>query len=238
MKKSVLVFITLIIFLQPVLASGPENLYYGFLEGSQDLGAALQKPIEVKYWQGAMFMGLTMFTSLFDRPIYDCLANKPALKGAASILSTSVEPISLALMYTSFGWNNRELARKMVGSTLYTQLNTNGLKYLLGKSRPYKTPANTGPSLIGPNLNLSYNSFPSGHTAQSFSLATVLSEEFPDYSFWFYTWSSSVGLSRIFLGRHWPSDVVGGAFVGVFSANHYLDSINKVEDYKEIGYTD
>ena len=59
-------------------------------------------------------------------------------------------------------------------------------------------------------------SFPSGHSAGTFTLATVVSH----YYGWkwgapFYGLAGLVALSRIEQGKHWPSDVVAGAAIGV-----------------------
>ena len=69
-------------------------------------------------------------------------------------------------------------------------------------------------------------SFPSGHTSLTFSVATSLSLSCPK---WYVIapsmlWASSVAFSRLYLGVHYPSDVLTGMVVGVASGifSHWL----------------
>jgi undecaprenyl-diphosphatase len=57
-------------------------------------------------------------------------------------------------------------------------------------------------------------SFPSGHTSAAFLFAVFLSYLFPLASPLFFFWASSVALSRVFLGVHFPFDTVIGALLG------------------------
>ncbi|MDR1632422.1 MAG: phosphatase PAP2 family protein, partial [Dysgonamonadaceae bacterium] len=68
----------------------------------------------------------------------------------------------------------------------------------------------------------SYRSFPSGHTATAFTAAEFLHQEYGDKSVWIsiggYGMASLIGVSRICNNRHWVSDVVAGAGIGILSA--------------------
>jgi undecaprenyl-diphosphatase len=57
-------------------------------------------------------------------------------------------------------------------------------------------------------------SFPSGHTAGSFACAVVLARRYPAHWRIVLSVAAAVGLSRIYLGHHYPSDVLGGAAIG------------------------
>ena len=60
-------------------------------------------------------------------------------------------------------------------------------------------------------------SFPSGHSVTAFALACVLSRAYPRWTFLFYGLAGLVALSRIYLAKHFPSDVVAGAAIGLLA---------------------
>jgi undecaprenyl-diphosphatase len=61
-------------------------------------------------------------------------------------------------------------------------------------------------------------SFPSGHSASSFAGAWLLSRDFPRLRPLFFLLAALVGFSRIYLGDHYPGDVLSGAFSGMVFA--------------------
>ena len=65
------------------------------------------------------------------------------------------------------------------------------------------------------------NSFPSGHTATAFMAAEFLRQEYKNVSVWYgiagYTIATGTGFLRLYNNRHWFSDVVTGAGIGILS---------------------
>ena len=89
---------------------------------------------------------------------------------------------------------------------------TSGIKYAIDRERPF----DRYPDLIEKRSSVSSASFPSGHTATAFSLATSLSIRYPK---WYviapgYLWACSVGFARMNEGVHYPSDIIAGAAIG------------------------
>jgi membrane-associated phospholipid phosphatase len=101
------------------------------------------------------------------------------------------------------------------GSIIINESVTTIFKYAVNRQRPY----NTYPDIIPQSYDTD-PSFPSGHTSAAFCTATSLSLMCPK---WYvivpsYAWATSVGYSRLFLGMHYPSDVLAGAVIGAGSA--------------------
>jgi len=65
-------------------------------------------------------------------------------------------------------------------------------------------------------------SFPSGHTASSFAAAGILAGEFKRYRFYIFSLASIIAFSRMYLYVHYPTDIIGGIIVGLFSAKVVL----------------
>lgn len=61
-------------------------------------------------------------------------------------------------------------------------------------------------------------SFPSGHTAAAFLMAGISSQFYPQWAILSFGVASLIGISRIYNGVHYPSDVLAGMILGLTSA--------------------
>jgi undecaprenyl-diphosphatase len=60
-------------------------------------------------------------------------------------------------------------------------------------------------------------SFPSAHAAWFFALAMTIWYVNRKWGWWFFALATLMGIARVYVGVHWPIDVVGGAVVGILS---------------------
>ncbi|MDO5725581.1 MAG: phosphatase PAP2 family protein [Tissierellia bacterium] len=94
------------------------------------------------------------------------------------------------------------------------------IKLILRRERPYN-------KLKGLNtfgIVMRDYSFPSGHTAASFSLAYIVTRFYPALYLPIYIYAFLIGISRIYLAVHYPTDVTAGAIIGsgVSALSHNL----------------
>lgn len=161
---------------------------------------------------------------------------------AFKVVTESVNPISIGLPIGLFiggkatknsemVWNSFEIASASIANGVFTT----ALKLSVARERPFVT----YPNEITKYSKAGSHSFPSGHTSMAFSTATSISILYPK---WYiiipaYSWACSVGYSRMYLGVHYPSDVLAGAFLGSATSigTHYLFKYIKNKRTKEIG---
>ncbi len=74
-------------------------------------------------------------------------------------------------------------------------------------------------------------SFPSGHSVSSFSSATILGKRSRKILLCLYVFASLVAYSRIYVGAHWPSDVIFGGLTGVLIGLLILKLENRILNF-------
>lgn len=103
-------------------------------------------------------------------------------------------------------WGRFLVSTVLANAAMAATVNT--LKYSIKEMRPDNSTA---------------NSFPSGHTATVFTAATILHKEYgltrsPLFSIGGYAVATATGVMRVLNNRHWISDVMAGAGIGILSA--------------------
>lgn len=129
----------------------------------------------------------------------------------ATNLGGAVFSSALVLVLIGIGSSHTKiLGIKCLVALFISQIIVHSLKRLLSRERPYKILEHL--NTFG--INLKDYSFPSGHTAASFSIATTISLTIPRLTIVVITIAIIVGISRIYLGVHYPTDVAAGIIFG------------------------
>lgn len=92
-------------------------------------------------------------------------------------------------------------------------------KVFIGRSRPILFEALDFAGFYPPSLDWVFNSMPSGHTAISFAGLVMIGMLAPRVKPLTWTLAVMIGVARVCVGAHWPSDVILGAFIGMVMAD-------------------
>lgn len=178
--------------------------------------------------------GLTLTALFFDKNLHseftlrdNNFINKILGNGRYGRPGTIVEKlgepystVGISGIFYSVGlWKNNPRAQRVgragMVATAVTGVTTLAIKYTVGRNRPY---SGNDPDEYRPfNTTTAATSFPSGHSAISFTMAAVIADEYDDWRVdtLAYGTAAAVSISRIYQDRHWLSDVTAGSALGI-----------------------
>jgi len=117
----------------------------------------------------------------------------------------------IAFVVSGFSWRRPWLAVRVAVTILIAELGSGLLKLWIDRDRPPL--ANPEPGTLVPLPPT--HSFPSGHSTVAFACATVLALAVPRLAVPLYVLAALIGFSRVYVGVHYPLDVLAGALLGV-----------------------
>ncbi|TES93151.1 MAG: phosphatase PAP2 family protein [Candidatus Cloacimonadota bacterium] len=125
------------------------------------------------------------------------------MQSITEIGSYKVSSLILLSMYTLGNENLKESTKlstfSIVGATLTCAL----IKFSVNRKRPCGS---------SPRIN---SSFPAGHATGAFAFSYVIGKRHPKTSIPLYLTATTVAFSRVYLGRHYLSDVIAGSILGI-----------------------
>ena len=152
----------------------------------------------------ALLLGFRRFHS----PVRTTIARLLTRAGDASTWTAA--GLALLATRTTLGTHlGLRLATATLGATVLSQT----LKRSLGRARPDVSIAGFEPLAANPDRF----SFPSGHTAAAFAVAVAFAGEPASLGPLALLLATGIGLSRVYLGAHYPLDVAAGGILGVFA---------------------
>ncbi len=152
-----------------------------------------------------------MLTWVHDHPIPWSIPFLQVISNTTTFTSITVVLIVLII---SVARKSKLIRRKfftLAVVLIMVSVVSQGLKFLIDRERPFETYPHIEKLSTGGD-----SSFPSGHTLEAFALAAALSLLFSGKKIMIpvYIWACLVAYSRLALGVHYPSDVLGGMLIG------------------------
>lgn len=159
----------------------------------------------------------------FDTALFTAIhryAGASRLLDFAAVFAAEYLPYILLVVFGYVVWFGRPRERRLdrLFFSLFALILSRGIitevvRVIVERPRPFA--ALEFAPLIGPVASYS---FPSGHAAVFFAVGMILFYIRRRLGVWFLVLAGLIGIARVFVGVHWPLDIVAGALVGVVSA--------------------
>ena len=169
------------------------------------------------YWIDQIFSGKVWIFSSFVAAMVFCV--KKCVKTDCNFLKCTKLSRIWGFVRNFFVNTKTNTAFLIFYSVLTTGIVVKVLKTLIGRARPIFFEALDMTGFFPPSFDWAFNSMPSGHTAISFAGLVMIGMLAPKYKPLTWTVAIIIGLSRVAIGAHWPSDVILGAFIGMVVAD-------------------
>jgi undecaprenyl-diphosphatase len=135
----------------------------------------------------------------------------PFFEGLSYIGSFGLVWLALAFALAGFSWRRPWLLIRVAVTILLAEMVSGLLKAGIGRDRPPLANPDPEPLVRLPATP----SFPSGHATVAFACATVLALAVPRLRWPLFVLAALVAWSRVYVGVHYPLDVLAGAILGV-----------------------
>jgi len=147
------------------------------------------------------------------------LAGTNATLDLVMVLITALGGTYILALFAIPLWlrGQREATFDFVLILVLTVVVTTAIKYLVDRSRPCVDPTFGARTLPGYGCATEPDpSLPSGHASRAFALAGLVALRYRSRAgSAAIAFATLVGVSRVYLGLHWPSDILAGALVGI-----------------------
>jgi undecaprenyl-diphosphatase len=156
---------------------------------------------------------VTYITINYDPQIFSAIrALQNPVLGPIMLLITTIAtlyigvPIIMALIYFT---KQKKVLWDLVTALIIGVLLTFFLKVIIARPRPEDV------SNLGFLVSANFSSFPSDHASTAFIMFGILGHYFKKYKIWLYLLAVLIAFSRVYLGAHYPIDVLAGAYIGI-----------------------
>ncbi len=181
------------------------------------------------------FIIFSIIFLLLSHNINKLIENKP--KSALLESRTGLKKTEILLIFNYYTL----LFKYWLSSLIVAGIICNAIKFIIGAARPKYFFLYNYERINFFNIEHKVNSFPSGHTQAAFTVAVLFLIYFKRYHLIIIGAAILMGLSRIFMSMHFPSDLIFGAYIGslipiVIYKFHFKFKFDKIKKNRSVNF--